>query len=406
VNKIIFVNRYFYPDQSATSQMLSDLAFALAESGNRICIVTSRQTYENPQDDLAPRETRAGVEIFRVATTRFGRSNLLGRALDYLSFYVSSFVMLLRIAQRDHMIVAKTDPPLISVIAWVAARLKGARLVNWLQDVFPEVAVALGVLTWRPLVESLRWLRDLSLRGAEMNVVLGEYMQDRICQQGVAREKTRIIHNWADGDLIRPVDVASNQLRKSWGLADRFVVGYSGNMGRAHEFDTIVEAMAALKDDMDIVFLFIGGGAGKEKLEVAITERDLCNVMFRPYQPRERLAESLSLPDVHLVSLQPQLEGLIVPSKVYGIAAAGRPVAFVGDPEGEVARLVSRYGFGFAVAIGAGEELAHRLRSLKQQSGVAMHMGAEGRRYFEENLSKSHAIASWQGLIDGVAGRS
>ena len=383
--------------------MLSDLAFSLVDSGSKVCVVTSRQTYENPRDDLVAQETRAGVEVLRVATTRFGRSNLLGRALDYLSFYATSFVTLLRIARRGDVIVAKTDPPLLSVIAWVAARLKGAQLVNWLQDVFPEVAEALGVLTWRPLVGSLRWLRNLSLRGAAMNVVLGECMRDRICQQGVAREKTAIIHNWADGNLIHPVDADMNSLRTSWGLVGQFVVGYSGNMGRAHEFDTIVKSMDDLKNDAGIVFLFIGGGAGKEKLEIAIKSLGLTNVLFKPYQPQEQLAESLSVPDIHLVSLQPQLEGLIVPSKVYGIAAAGRPVAFVGDPEGEVARLVSRCGFGFTVPIGAGHDLADRLRELGLQRENLVRMGGEGRRCFDENFGKPHAIAKWRDLINSIA---
>ena len=386
--------------------MLSDLAFALAERGGDICVVTSRQTYENPRDNLAAHETHAGVEIFRVATTRFGRFNLPGRALDYLSFYVSSFVMLLRLVRCGDVIVTKTDPPLLSVIAWLVARAKGARLVNWLQDVFPEVAMALGVLTWRPLVDSARWLRNRSLRGAEMNVVLGECMQDRICQQGVPRDKTMIIHNWADGDLIRPIDAHSNKLRTSWGLKDQFVVGYSGNMGRAHDFDTIIEAMTLLKDDPGIVFLFVGGGAGKEKLEIAINRRGLKNVLFKPYQPRDRLAESLSVPDVHLVSLQPQLEGLIVPSKVYGIAAAGRPVAFVGDSDGEIGRLVSLCGFGFTVSVGEGQELADRLRELVQQRNVLARMGAEGRRCFDEKFSKLQAIRAWRKLLDEARGRA
>ncbi len=383
--------------------MLSDLAFALADSGFKVCIVTSRQSYENPQDALAACEIHAGVEIFRVATTRFGRSNLLGRALDYLSFYASSFIALLRIVRRDDVVVAKTDPPLISVIAWVVARVKGARLVNWLQDVFPEVATALGVLKWRPLVNSIRWLRNVSLHGAEMNVVLGERMQDLVCQQGVAREKTAIIHNWADGDLVRPIDMGSNGLRMAWGLTEQFVVGYSGNMGRAHEFETIVKAMDILKDDVKIVFLFIGGGAGKAKLGAAIKDLGLNNAMFKPYQPREQLAESLSVPDIHLVSLQPQLEGLIVPSKVYGIAAAGRPVAFVGDPEGEVGRIVSRCEFGFTVPVGAWQELADQLRELDRRRDILVRMGAEGRRCFEKEFSKSRAISAWSQLLGKIS---
>jgi glycosyltransferase involved in cell wall biosynthesis len=399
VNKIIFVNRYFYPDISATSQMVSDLAFALTSHDHRVSVVTSRQTYENPRDRLPSRQTYSEVEIHRAWTTRFGRMSLIGRAFDYITFYLSAFFILLRITQPGDVIVAKTDPPLISVIAWIVTRLKRARLVNWLQDVFPEVAVALGVLSCRPLVWMLRWLRNLSLRGAVMNVVLGERMQDRICMLGVARSKTVIIHNWADANLIRPVPRGSNTLRKDWNIQDKFVVGYSGNMGRAHEFDTIIDAMKRLRNDSGIVFLFIGGGAEKIRLERAAKELDLNNCIFRPYQKREHLAESLSVPDVHLASLLPPLEGLIVPSKVYGIAAAGRPIVFVGDPDGEIGKLVNRCKFGFTVPIGEGGELAQRLLKLKQTPEVAVQMGNNGRQCLMDYYERSIAVAAWRGLF-------
>lgn len=396
---IIFVNRYFYPDLSATSQMLSDLAYALAGDGRRVLVVTSRQTYEDPEAGLAARQAQEGVEIHRVWTTRFGRMNLLGRVLDYVSFYVAAFLMLLRIAQPGDVIIAKTDPPLISVIAWIAAKMKGAKLINWLQDIFPEVAAALGVLTWRPLIGLIRWFRNLSLRGAVMNVVLGERMQEHICAQGVARTRIIIIHNWANGSLIKPVLRASNSLREAWNLQDKYVVGYSGNMGRAHEFETIISAMQRLQNDVNIIFLFIGGGAGRERLERAVSELGLRNCLFQPYQPRERLSESLSVPDVHLVSLQPQLEGLIVPSKIYGIAAAGRPVIFIGDPDGEVGRLVSSCSFGFSVPVGAEDQLTERISKLMSEPDLARSLGNNARISFENKFNFSIAFLKWKRLL-------
>ena len=379
--------------------MASDLVFALAHDGNCVQVVTSRQIYENPTDRLPAREEQAGVTIYRVWTTHFGRMNLAGRAIDYASFYVAAFWLLLRITGSGDVIVAKTDPPLISVVAWAVARVKGAKLVNWMQDVFPDVAVALGVLKSRPLVGMLRWLRNLSMRGAEMNVVLGERMQQCICAQGVARERTTIIHNWADGRLIKPVPRQANALRAEWKLQDKFVVGYSGNMGRAHEFDTIISAMKRLQHEESIVFLFIGGGAGKEKLERAVGQSRLKNCIFRPYQSRARLAESLSFPDVHLVSLQPQLEGLIVPSKIYGIAAAGRPVIFIGDPGGEVAKLLSDCGFGFSIRVGETDVLVHHIREMAQRMDTATSMGMLGRSCFERRFDRYNSITKWTNIL-------
>ena len=159
--RVIFLNRYFYPDHSATSQMLSDLAFFLAGAGHEVCVVTSCQRYDDAAAGLPLRERIDGVEVHRVRTTRFGRDNLVGRAADYATFYLAAGWRLWRIARAGDVIVAKTDPPLISVVAWLIARWRGARLVNWVQDVFPEVAEALGVRALAgPQAGLLRRLRN------------------------------------------------------------------------------------------------------------------------------------------------------------------------------------------------------------------------------------------------------
>lgn len=165
--RIIFVNRYFFPDHSATSQILSDLAFALAASGRAIAVITSQQRYDDPHARMPRRETERGVDIYRVSTTRFGRAGLAGRSIDYLSFYREAFAALRRLAQPGDIVVAKTDPPLLSIVAMLAARQRRAHLVNWLRDLYPEVAAALGVpLLKGPLGSVLAQLRDWSLRAA------------------------------------------------------------------------------------------------------------------------------------------------------------------------------------------------------------------------------------------------
>ena len=387
---------------SATSQMLSDLVFELASNGGEIVVVAGRQCYENPKESLSNRDSISGVEVFRVWSTRFGRSNLVGRAIDYLSFYPSAFFVLLRITQRGDVIVAKTDPPLISVIAWTVAKLKRVKLVNWLQDVFPEVAEALGVLRWNPLISLTQYLRNISLQGASMNVVLGERMKQRICEQGIESSKVRIIANWADGNDIKPVLKIDNSLRYSWCLDDKFVVGYSGNMGRAHDFNTLIGAMKYLRNEKNIVFLFIGGGAGKISIETAVRQFNLDNCVFKPYQPRDNLSESLSVPDVHFVSLNPALEGLIMPSKIYGIMAAGRPSIFVGDLEGEIAIMLNKFGCGSSFDIGKDKELAEHIKVLADNKESYQTDYIHIRNVFDENFDKKHAVCSWASTLSNL----
>ncbi len=426
--RVIFLNRYFHPDHSATSQMLSDLAFALGGRGHRVAVITSRQRYDAPDERLAPRETVGEVEIRRVWTSRFGRRNLIGRAADYLTFYAAAAFALWRLAREGDVIVAKTDPPMLSVIAAPLARMRGARLVNWLQDIYPEVAERLhpGGRLSRLAFRLLRGLRDRSLRRAAMNVALGERMAETLAGLGLGEETIRVIPNWADGALIAPRAHAMNPLRAAWGLDGKFVAGYSGNLGRAHDYATLLDAIARVEEDRveedrnapardgeneagsgraapEIVWLFIGGGALHEAFAAEVRRRGFTSVAFQPYQPRERLAESLSAADAHLVSLRPELEGLIVPSKFYGIAAAGRPAIFIGHPGGEIARLISRRACGRCVAEGDGEGLARAVLDLAADPAACRRMGIDARRAFEAEWDKPIAIARWETLLREAA---
>ncbi len=432
--KLIFLNRFFYPDHSATSQILSDLAFALAERGHEVQVITSRLCYDGSRK-LKSREIVRGINIIRVPTSSFGRNNLLGRALDYGTFFLSAGFALIWQAQPGDLVIAKTDPPLLSVVAAPVARMRGARSINWLQDLFPEVATALGLGQRRAqklVISLLQWLRDVTLRQADANVVLGKRMAARLKERGVAGERIITIPNWADGSGIVPVEPSVNALRRQWGLHDAFVVGYSGNLGRAHNFETVLAAIAELEareelarkglllaatDNRDwqdgsgesdfsglpIRWLFVGGGAEMELLRHEVKKGGYRSVFFKPYQPRTRLAESLSVPDVHLISLRPELEGLIVPSKYYGIAAAGRPSIFIGDPDGELACMIRENGTGFVIREGDDATLAGAILTLARDPALRAKQGAHARRLFEEEYGLSHAIAAWETLIENVS---
>lgn len=397
--KLIFINRYFYPDHSATSQMLSDLAFGLAKGSSEraIHIVTSRQRYDDASAKLPAEEAVQNVYIHRVATTRFGRQNLAGRAVDYLSFYAAAFYCLLKLTRAGDTLIAKTDPPLISVIAALVAKLKRADLINWLQDLFPEVAAELGVKLARGLpCKILKSVRNKTLRQAKMNIAIGELMAERLRREGIPDSKITVIHNWADGEQLKPVPHEQNPLRMEWGLQGKFVVGYSGNLGRSHDFSTILDAAAALKDRDDIVFLLIGGGAQLPQVQRDCLDKGLSNVLFKPYQPREKLSESLSVADVHLISLKPELESLIVPSKFYGILAVGRPVIFIGDKQGELAKIIQKQSSGQIVEQ---NDYNHLVAAIDSQY-VSEVCVLQIRKLFEQSFSKSRAIREFSDVCE------
>lgn len=402
MRRLIFVNRYFFPDHSATSQLLADLAFHLAATGRDVHVVTSKQIYDAPQASLPAYQPINGVHVHRVPSTRFGRSALVGRSIDYLSFYRSVWRKLIELARPGDLLIAKTDPPLISVVAAAAARRKGTGLINWLQDLYPELAVSLGLPFIRgPVAGQLTVLRNRSLRAAEANVVVGRLMAQRIEAAGIEPARIHVVSNWCDDQQIQPLPPSENPLRHAWGLQGKFVFGYSGNLGRAHEFDTVIAAAERLREQQRIVFLMIGGGKRFDELRSAVGARNLTAMFcFMPYQERQTLMYSLGVPDAHWLSLNPQLEGLIVPSKFYGIAAAGRPIIVVGDEGGELARLVQDHGCGAVIRPGDTDALVGLLLHLSSDPATVSELGARARRMLDTQFTRQKALARWCGLLD------
>ena len=401
--KIVFVNRYYAPDESASSQMLTDLARGLATYGLAVHVVCSRQLYGDANARLLRHENLLGVTVHRVATTRFGRSRLVGRAIDYASFYASAGVMLAKLLGNGDVLIAKTDPPLISILAAVIARSKRAALINWQQDVFPEIATLLGVGFLPGWLDALlRRLRDSSLRFASMNVVIGSRMFEYFRGRGIPADQLCVIENWADAGAIVPKPSKASALRARLDLAGRFVVCYSGNLGKAHEFDTLLSAASALRANPSIVFLIIGGGTKMAPLQRAVAALSLDNFRFLPYQPREELEDSLAAADLHLVSLLPTLEGLILPSKLYGILAAGRPLVFIGDPEGDIARVISDAECGAIVGINAGDDLSAAILRLQADPAACDAMGRRARESLVNRYSMEKAIERWLAVLDAT----
>lgn len=400
--KIIFVNRFFYPDLSATSQILTDLAKDLSSRGMEICVVTGTQAYDDPSRTYPRSACVDGVNVTRIATSRFGRARLFGRLFDYLTFYIGAARHLLRVVRPGDVVVAKTDPPLISVVAAAVSRWRGAILINWIQDLFPEVAQSLGVLASRTVGTGLRRLRNASLKPARWNVVIGDRMAERLLAEGIPNHRIRVIPNWSNGEEIRPIERDANGLIEHWDLAGKFVVGYSGNMGRAHEFGTLMKAAELLGQNPDIIFLLIGDGAQRASILREIQGRGLKNVVLKPYQSKSVLNLSLGVPHVHVVSLHPQLEGLIVPSKFYGIAAAGRPTLYIGASIGEIPGLLETHQCGWTFAPGRSLDLANHICHLASNADLVKDTGNRARRVFEQHFDRPVAMSRWRETFEGA----
>lgn len=397
--RIFCFNRYVYPDHSATSQLLTDLAEHLAGAGYEVTLVGSSQRYDVANAMLPAHEIVRGLEVMRVGGTRFGRHSLLGRSLDYLSYLYAAARLLRRHVGKGDVVILMTDPPLLGAVLAPLARRRGAKVINWLQDMFPEVAEVLLGAPMRLAGPPLRGLRNRALRMADRNVVISRAMATRVAGAGVAAERIGLIENWTDEQAVQSVDRCSNALRIAWGVQDKFVVGYSGNLGRAHDWQTMLDVADRLRERKDIHFVLIGGGKGSQAFVAAAASLGLDNVSVQPYQSREGLSNSLSAPDLHWFSLHPALEGCILPSKLYGIQAAGRPALFIGAIEGELAIFLRETATGFAVAPGAVEDAIRCISRLIEDPALTSAMGKRARQHLDDNGSRSAALQRWQAVI-------
>lgn len=397
--KLIFFNRFFFPDLSATSQILSDLAFHLAAQGHDVHVVTSRVP-----DGEAELAKERGVTIHRVSEAPSGPHSLLHRARAYVAFYFGARKLAASLISPGDIVVLKTDPPMLSSAVGPIAVRKRAILVNWLQDVFPEVAERYGIPGTGGLTGGLlRRLRNRSLRMATRTVVIGDQMAEHVKALGaVAPDKVEVIHNWANGELIRPVMADANTLRKKWALDKTFVIGYSGNLGRVHEFDTLLGAAKLLKKEQDICFLIVGHGPRHGEVVKRAVDDRLSNVRFEPHQDIDSLSESLCVADVHVSTLSPDFEGLVHPSKLYGVMAAGRPTLFIGDVKGETARILAETDAGLTVQTGNCEELAAAIVRLRDDPRRCQTMGEHAREAFQLKYDRPVALAKWEALLNGV----
>lgn len=396
--RILLLNQFFHPDLSAVAQLATDLAEDLVGAGHEVTALAARGGYLG-EERLPSLETWRGVRIVRVAATSFGKRSIAGRVADYASFYATAAARGLALSRHD-VVIATTAPPLVASIGALLRGVKGTRFVYWMQDVYPELAVEFGVIGPRSMAaRTFERVARATLRRADAVVVLGEAMGDRIASKGVSPERIYVIPNWSDPAGVRPVPPGENAFLREHGLVGKTVILYSGNMGRGHDMRTLLDAARRLEDHTDLVFAFIGDGAKRAEVEAA--SRDLPSIRLIPYQPRERLAESLSAGALHVVTQDPCTLGLIEPSKLYGVMAAGRPVLFIGPSTSEAARTVVREGVGEVVANGDVEGAARAVLRLTARAG---ELGARARGALERVYARSHRTAAFASLLAEVVG--
>lgn len=399
--RLLFINRYFYPDHSATAQMLTELVEDLDASGERVTVIAGRRLYQGGDTLLPAYESYKGIRIRRVVACNFGRNRFWGRLADYLSFYASAFWTALRVEKPDSLVVM-SDPPLLSILAVLFRMARRVKTVCWLQDIYPDIAVQAGAIRDGVFARILRGLSLWSLRKMDRIVVIGRCMDTHLRRTGIPGDRIVTVPNWADGMLIHPLDRVDNPFPDEGKLRDRFVVMYSGNLGVVHEFDTMAAMIRETRFLESLCFCFVGDGHQKRRLAEMAAREQWGHVALIPYQPKERLGVSLAAGDVHLVTLRDEMKGLCVPSKIYGILAAGRPVIFIGPEDSEVADVLREAGCGVVVAPGDVQGGVQALLSYYRDRSLLEAHGHAARTYFERRCDRSLATQRFRQVLHDI----
>jgi glycosyltransferase involved in cell wall biosynthesis len=394
-----FISQYFLPEPGATSELLSGIASELAGLGFTVDAIAGQPTYLGAS--RLPRIINdQNVTVRRVWSTQWEKNSASGRIANTISFAISALVAVLA-TPRKTVLLAVTNPPVNLWICWLCNRLRGTAYVLIIHDVYPEIAVKLGVLRPRSQLTAIwRTLNRWSYARAERIVVLGRDMRKMILGDlpQTMQNKVVIIPNWADGRQVYPVPREENELIRSLGIGDQFIVQYSGNIGKFHEIDTILRAAADLKHE-SFFFLFIGTGAQAFQVEQAMRNPGPGNIELLPFQPREMLGTTLTACDVGLVTLRQGLSGLATPSKLYGILAAGKPVIVIGPEDCEPAYVVRENRCGMVVPPGDAPALAAALRELKQDPELKEQLGVAARKAFERSFDLRAISLQWRDLL-------
>ncbi|MDP9162170.1 MAG: glycosyltransferase family 4 protein [Acidobacteriota bacterium] len=366
---LLFINQFFWPDTAATGQLLTDVAREIDPQKHTVTVLCGNSHYGGVDTSTVP----LGVKIVRLGNVAFSRGNI-GRVLSYASFFAGAAVKAMWIT-KPALVLTLTTPPLISLLGTLLKELRGCRHVIWEMDLYPDIAVDLDVLKRRSFITRvIGTLADFSRKRADAIIALGDDMKERLVTRGIPEHKILVAENWADGSEIQPLPFEPGPL----------VVHYSGTFGLAHEEHTTTEAMRQLRNDNRFRFVFVGGGARKKRLEQVCRAEGICFADFRNYASRSEICKSLAEGHLGLVTQMPCTVGAVVPSKTYGIMAAGRPVLYIGPHDATPARVIGQHGCGWRIEPGDVAGMIRLLEQLERDRGLVWEAGARGRHAFEK----------------------
>lgn len=405
---ILVLCPHFTPDVAPTGEVMAGIVSGLAARGHRLHIVTALPWYQH--HDVEPDWRGLMVHhqdvewgrITRVHPFPTDKRNIVARAAGFAGLTGLSGLAALLSRSEPDVVLAMSPPLTLGTAAVAIGKMRRVPVVFNIQDVFPDVAVELGMLTNPKVIKVASWLEQRTYRSSDAVTVLSDDLRANVVakisgRSGGAASKVRVIPNFVDTERIRPAD-RDNTYRREFGLCGKTVVLYAGNVGFSQSLDLVLAAAATFSDDPSVVFVINGGGSARQELEAQASGLD--NVQFVDFQPKERLAEVLAAGDIHLVPLRRGLARSSVPSKTYSILASGRPFVASVDPGTEIDRTARESGAGLSVPPDDPEAFTKAIRQLVEDRDAALAMGESGRRWIEQWASPAAVAQAYEQLFD------
>ncbi len=392
--QITIVTQFYPPDFAATGQFVQELATALVNEGHSVQVFTGKPSYAFNQEDAPREEFAEGVHVFRTRAAKVTPGRIRGKVINSLFYFARSVVKLRKQVRRSSHLIFTSAPPFLGLTGWFYNKVFKQNYTCIIYDVYPEVAVRLGVIDGKALIVRLWETMNRKIwKRAKTLIVMNDEMKQLILSKDANNaEKIHVVHSWADPAFIKPMAKSRNWFALRYHLDETFTVLYSGNLGRAHDGETILACARLLNHDPRVRFVFVGSGAGLEPIKEAIRSGLLTNCLILPYQEKETLPYSLTACDLALISLKEQVNGVVAPSKLYGLLAAGKPIAAICHPDSYLREMMQSGNCGTCFNNGDAAGLAQYIQSLLASPTTVESLGQNARRYFDAHFTLEKAI--------------
>ena len=402
--EILFFNRSFYPDTEATGQFLTELCEDLTKSGCNITVICGKSYHVHVERKsfFIQKEKYKSMDIIRARGTTLPKNFLIFRLINLSFYFIFAFIGGFLVKKKPEIVITQTDPPVSGLLGIFFAKWYKAKFIYSCKDIYPEVGVITGRLTNPILNFLLKKINLLSFKSADKIICLGEDMKRRIASKDIDENKIFVIHDWADTASIYPIPESENPFILEYCLQNYFTVMYSGNIGFTQGLDRVIDVADYFKKNKKIKFLLVGEGADKINLQKLVNEQGLTNTIFLPYQPKEKLKFSLSAPNLHLITFVKGLAGVMVPSKIYGILAAGKPFIAWIDKESEIYTITEKFKCGIAVSPGDVQGMISAIEWSINNNEKLIQMGQNARQAALDFFDRKISVAKYKKIFQEI----